>query len=171
MKSSKQNKPKENHRKIAVNVRILLNYMQVISILKFIKLDWPVYISDYFNYFAYLSYCNQIFSFDCIFDDFEIKFQKLYVKTMVFQLFPFVICFMTWVFLLMMRSRDKTVKIIVVLLVVFTFFLPSGISQQLESIKCKDIEGKSYLMSNLNYICYSDEHKNWVFYTLLLRIV
>lgn len=137
--------------------------MQIISILKFVKFNWPYYFNEYINFFAYFSYCNQIFTFDCIFDDFNINYEKLYAKTILVETLPFLICGIFWLSFYLFRSKDKIIKITVVIIVVFTFFLPSVITQQLEAIKCKEIEGISYLLSNLNYKCYSEEHLAWVF--------
>lgn len=145
-----------------MNVRILLNYLQIISILKFIKFEWPIYLKQYFSVFAYIAYANQIFSFDCVFEDFDIKVQRFYVQSFIFHVFPFILCLVCGIVFIIFRFKDKMIKITVAILVVFTFFLPSTISQQLEGIKCKEINGNYYLLSNLNYKCFTREHMEWV---------
>lgn len=161
-KSTEEHKKKEKNRKIAVNVRILLNYVQIISILKFIKFEWPFYFKEYFSVFAYVAYANQIFSFDCVFEDFDIKLQRFYVQSFIFNVFPFLLCLICGIVFIIFRFKDKKIKITVAILVVFTFFLPSTVSQLLEGVKCKEIDGNYYLLSNLNYKCFSEKHMEWV---------
>lgn len=162
-KLNKKQKEKAKQRKLAVNIRILLNYMQIISILKFIKFEWPFYFKEYFNIFAYLSYASKILSFDCIFEDYDLKIERFYIQSTIFVFFPFIICFICGLVLMLFCSKDKIIKLHVCVYVVFTFFLPSAISQQLESIKCKEMDGKSYMVTNLNYQCFTNEHMQWVY--------
>ena len=155
---------KKEKRKIAVNIRILLDYVQFFSISQTLKMEWPIYFKDYLKFFAYLSLVDKIISLDCISEDFDIKFESIYVKSLIVTIAPFLLCFFNFTFFLIFSRKKKyrAIKIIVVIFVICTFFQPSIISQLLEILSCVEIDGLKYLSANLEYECYVEEHMKWV---------
>lgn len=158
------NKKDENlkeKRKISVNFRILFNYFQIISIIQFIDFQWPAYFNDFIGYFSFFSITNNIFSFDCFFEDLNIK--KFYLEGIISQIVPFSTCFLGVLIFFFLKMKAIKIKIYVLFLVVFIFFLPSNVSVLFSLLKCVEIEEKFYLLKDVDYECYTQEHKTWVF--------
>ena len=93
-----QKKEVQEKPKISVNLRILFDYMQMVTIIQKVQFQWPFYLEEYFNVFSYLSFTNQIFSLDCVYDDYQIPISMIYLKTIFIEIMPFLICFFAGIY-------------------------------------------------------------------------
>ena len=156
-------------KKITVNVRIIFDYVQMVSISQTLKIQWPIYFKNYFKTFSFIGFANKIISFDCIFEDFSINLETFYVKSLILAITPFFLFFLILLYCLVFARKKKFVitKLIVAIFVIFTFFQPSIISQLMEIVTCVEIDNHDYLSYNLQYECYKSEHNRWVNYKKL----
>ena len=152
--------------KISVNFRILFYYLQMVSIIQNIKFQWPIFVAQYLNFFSYLSFTNQIFSFDCFSFEYGISFSTIYIKLIFTQIIPFVVCsiFISYFWFFPCGNKRKEIqftKLVVVIFVVFTYSQLSTISMLFEMISCLQINDLSYLNSDFHFVCWTNEHENW----------
>ena len=164
MKNSAEKKPKG---KITVNFRILFDYLQMISIIQNLKFNWPNFLSQYLSFFSYLSFTNQIFSFDCFSYEYQISLSSVLIKLLFVQIIPFFVCAIFILYFWFCRGKKakkeiQLTKMIIVIFVVFTYSQLSTISQLFEMISCISINDVSYLSSNFRFVCWTREHKIWV---------
>lgn len=173
MKNSAEKKSKG---KLTVNFRILFDYLQMISIIQNLKFNWPNFLSQYLSFFSYLSFTNQIFSFDCFSYEYQISLSPVLIKLLFVQIIPFFVCaiFISYFWFCRGKKAEKEIqltKIIIVIFVVFTYSQLSTISQLFEMISCISINDVSYLSSNFRFVCWTREHKIWVKKIIILFLI
>ena len=166
---------KEMRGKISVNLRILFDYVQMVSITQNVKFQWPIYLKQYFNFFSYLSFTTQIFSLDCVLEGYEVDFLPLFFKSLITEVLPFasaiLACFYFSFRIFSGKKKEKEeiiTKIIVVVFIVFTYSQSSIIFQLLQMVSCIEINGVEYLSSDVSYICYNSKHNKWVIIIIIL---
>lgn len=79
------------------------------------------------------------------------------------QIMPFIVCAVGSFFFFIFKLKQNKIKIYVLFIVVFIFFLPSDVSSLFSLLKCVEIEDHFYLLRDMDYECYTNEHKIWVF--------
>lgn len=147
-----------------MNLRILFDYVQIFSLSGTLQIEWPNYMREFIKSLSFLSFADKMISLDCIFNDFDVRSQSLFIKSFLMNLTPFILSIFAFLyfFLLTKDKKDKKIKIMVTVFVIFTFFQSSVINRLLTILSCKEIEGKEYLSSDLEYECYSEQHKKWI---------
>lgn len=136
----------------------------MISLSQSLNLEWPIYLKEFINSFSYISFANEMISLDCIFGDFDIKSESLFIKSFLLNLAPFIFCLLSIIYFILSTKNIvfRKIKIVVTGFVVFTFFQPAIIAQIFDMLRCQTLENKQYLKKNLNYECFTEEHQTWV---------
>ena len=152
--------------KISVNLRIIFNFFQLIAIVQNIDFHWPFVLKNFFTFYVYICFTNQIFSLDCLFHDHSIsENNSIYYKLCITEFFPFILIIFSGMILLLIYfkgNKSQISRFIVAVLIIFIFFQPSVISQLLELLSCRSINDGDYLSRYLIYKCYTEEHLKWV---------
>lgn len=152
---------------MSLNLKILMNYIQIITIMQEFEMKWPFYARNYLKFFASMGggLSPQVISFDCVFDDHDINIYSLYAQTFVMSLLPLAIYVIAGVVLLVFfftTRNPQMIRFIVVLIVVSLFLQPSIINTLFQNLSCRQIDNGNYLTKNLDISCDSDSYKNWV---------
>ena len=150
---------------VSVYLKILLNYLQMISIIESLNLKWPVYLQNFLNIHSNIGgVSTEALSLECFLQDQNIQINVIYVQTLLRLILPFAIFFVS--ILILVRSRkDRRKQInrsIVVLIIVSIFFQPSIIKSLFDNVTCEKFEDKQYLKADLLIDCESDSKNNWV---------
>lgn len=160
---------------ISIRMKIILNYLQIIAIVNSFEFKWPYETRIFFNYLSILGngLANQSISFDCLVDEYDIKYQGFYVKTFFISLMPLLIIlifgFVLIVFYLV-NKRSQKIRFIITIIVTGVFTQSSIIKALFEHLPCKTIENQEYLAQNMKVLCNSEAHLNWVIF-LKIHIV
>ena len=151
---------------LAIQMKIFLNYLQMISIIYSFDLKWPDYVMDYFNIFSFIGgVSTQVISLDCLLQDYQIEIQSIYIQTILNIMMPFNIVFIAGFILtiLLIKKREfRGIRMIIVTIVVSIFLQPPIIKSLFDNLKCITIEKQNLLYVNMLIDCDSNEHKKWV---------
>lgn len=134
------------------------------AIIHSLDLKWPFYVDNYFEISSKFSSAADVISIDCILNDYEIKENKLYVKTVVILVFPaLIILFISFVALIIRYSTKKSqINRIYISIVVISIFLQPTILQMLfNNLSYTTLNNVSYLTKELNSK-FDDNHIKWV---------
>lgn len=147
-------------------MKIFLNYLQMIAIIQGLELKWPFYVRNYLNIYSNIGgVSTQFLSFECLLQDYSIKNEPIYIKTIAVLTIPLITIIISLLFLIaiyLKKGKKQTIRFIVIFIVVSIFVQPSIIRVLFNNITCKDLEGEKYLNSNLLINCNSKSHLNWV---------
>lgn len=152
----------------SINMKILMNYVQMIAIVSNFNFNWPFYVSDYLNFFANVGggISSQVISFDCILFQYNIKYEALYVQTLFVSVLPFVICFFSGLVLIINYLKSKNsqmIRFIIIVIIVSIFLQPTIIKSLFDNLSCKTLDNGSFLIHDMMIDCDSDSYSNWVF--------
>lgn len=173
MLSSKNNSVKSlsipiNHSKsLSIYIRIILNYAQMISIIRSLELKWPYYVENYLNIAGNIGTVSpQLFSLECIISDYNLSIDSIYFKPMLTFLIYVAFLFFS-IIIFVMRSKVFKHKfqgrnIIITTIVLTVFMQPSNIKELSNIFTCQNISGTNYLTEKMSLECYTKDHLNWV---------
>lgn len=150
---------------VSIYLKIILNYIQSISIIQSLELKWPFYVKSYMNVYNNAgSVSTQVISLDCMVNDYDLNIEMIYASTVFSIILPFF-CFFISFFALttvyFLTKKSQKIRFIVIVIVGSIFLQPTIIKILFENLICKKINGISYLSSNLKIECDSDSHINW----------
>lgn len=157
---------------VSVYLKILLNYLQMISIIESLKLKWPAYLQNFLNVHSNIGggVSTEALSLECFLQDQNILTNVIYVQTLLKLILPFAICFVSIIILIQRFRKERKKQInrsIVVLIIVSIFFQPSIIKSLFDNVTCEKIEENLYLKTDLLIDCESDSQQKWVNYIFL----
>ena len=161
----------DSKKEISVYLKILLNYLQMISIIQSLELKWPFYVSNYLNIYSNLGgVSTQIISFDCLLQDSNIEIESIYIQTILAIILPFAIFLISIIALgvkyfrniKIKKQQSQKTRFVVVVIVVSIFLQPSIIKTLFDNITCKQIDDSKYLKANFLINCESSSQKTWV---------
>ena len=159
----------DTKKEMSVYLKILLNYLQMISIIRSLELKWPFYVGNYLNIYAnFGGVSTQILSFDCLLQDYSIETESIYIQTILAVSLPFTIFLISIVALVLLCLKNKKTRktqktrFIVVVIVVSIFLQPSIIKTLFDNITCKQIDDSQYLKENFLIDCETNSQKTWV---------
>lgn len=152
---------------LSIYMKILLNYLQMITIIQGFELKWPFYVRNYLNAFSTVGggISTQVISIDCLLHDYNLDIVALYGQTLILSVLPFVIYIAAAVVLLMIsifKKKNQGIRFVVVVIVVSVFLQPSIIKILFDNLSCKSIDKHSYLTQDMSIECDSDSHRTWV---------
>lgn len=153
--------------------KILLNYMQMISIVYSMDLKWPFYLRSYLGGYANIGGASgQALSFDCLLNYYNVDMNKLYASTLIVIVFPLILIVVASSILLVFFfiSQKNQIRRLFSVIIIISVFFQSSINQKLfQNLTCKRIDEKNCLAAALTINCDSGDHKNWV--KIFLRII
>jgi len=159
---------KEIKRALSIYLKLFLNYIQMISIIQSLQLNWPFYVGNYLNIYSNIGGATtQILSFDCLVQDHNIKTEMIYIQTVVLLSIPFTIILVTFLILAivyLLKRSSQIIRMIVVFVVVSIFLQPAIIQNLFDNITCTNLDNINVLQANMNIECDTDSHQNWVFF-------
>ena len=165
--SINSNASEEIKKGMSIYMKILLNYLQMITILQNFELKWPFYVRNYLNFFASFGggLSAQVISTDCLLEDYNIDIVSLYAQTWLISFMPFMIYFVAGVILTLIyliKRKSQIIRFIVVVIVVSIFLQPSILKILFDNLSCQTLENTSYLTQDMMISCDSDSHTTWV---------
>ena len=183
LSKSNQDDPHET-----VLMKIILNHIQNLSLLKFsdyhLNVDVDIYISIE-NYFAFIS--EDFFIIDCLIQDID---QELLIQKIVFtSLLPLILTFLMilfWflIFLYLVANKKAkgfnqiynfmtqkmTMTLIIIIFVLYSEILKKCFSL-LNCIRINENDNKSVLSLSPDIICWTSTHKFWILNVALPGII
>ncbi|CAG9320644.1 unnamed protein product [Blepharisma stoltei] len=152
---------------ISVYFRILINYLQMITLVARLKLNWPFYIE---YWLANQGYPGEVpthwISLDCYLMDERdpdsyktIYFKKLITIVALPAILGFA-AFIFWSFIAIFQRNWKMMKneLIATICILLFLILPSITDYMFSIFSCTYIYDKLYLVSNLDIKCWNDDH-------------
>ena len=157
----------KKRKKIQIYFKIMINYLQIISIINGIHMNWPYNVSIFFSYLSSFSMSSSVVSLQCIFYAYDIDLEPIYFETIIIILTPFFICFgslplMTYSYLT--KKKPQKIKFIAMFIALHAFLQPAIVTKLLENINCNMINNKCYLAIDANIDYNSEFHQKWVKY-------
>lgn len=156
-----------NHKKtVSIYLKILLNYIQLISIIQSMEMKWPYYAKEYFGaYSNFGSVSTQTISFECLLHHYAIDIQPIYFETFFSIILPYLTFifgfFIVRIFLFLKRKRRDSHRFVVIVIVSSIFLQPTIIKMLYKNLICKRINSQSMLTANLMIDCDASDHKKW----------
>lgn len=152
---------------LSIYLKILLNYLQLISIVENLELKWPFYAKSYLNVYTNMgSVSTQTVSLECILNDLEYNVESLYVETIFSILLPFITFFIALSSLIVLhfltRRAKQTTRFIVIVIVASIFLQPTIVKMLYKNMICKKIDSDYFLSANLQIECESDDRNKWL---------
>ena len=161
---------------LAVYVKILMNYTQMMIIAASLNMHWPDYTATFLN--AQIMVGNaaeQIFSVDCLLQ--RISSEKLlFVKIAVISILPvalLLLAVLTWLLIALCTSVTLLKEKLVATLVMVLFLLHTTITKTTFSIfPCKELKrGEQWLEKDLDQRCWDFAHIRFIETVALPSIV
>ena len=158
----------------AAAMKIFLNYIQTISIINNLQLDWGDIVSEIFGVVkAAGGSIHQVYGLDCLLNNETFASIIIYVKTMIMLLIPglfLVIILLFWIF----RKHSKKLvfrpvleKIFLTGVMTLFFFQCPLITSLTEIMNCVDIGENSFIQSFLIEKCNGSTYHFWQNYIIL----
>ena len=150
---------------VSIYLKIMLNYIQSISIIQSLELKWPYYVKSYMNVYSNAgSVSTQVISLDCMVNDYNIHVETIYAETVFSIILPFLCFLISFIALCIVHvitKKSQKIRFIVIVIVGSIFLQPMIIKILFKNLVCKQINETSFLISNLKIQCDSDSHINW----------
>jgi len=157
--------------RVATHLRILTNYLQLVSLTSAIEMNWPAEIIGLFTAHEYLgSISEQLFSYSCFLES-DGRLPVVYFRTLLLNMVPLMILILAAIlwglkyYFSQERDLTKLKTAMVCTTVVVVFMMHSSIMKQnLSMFSCRTLsDGNLYLSSDLSLECWDGEHFAWVF--------
>lgn len=149
----------------SIYFKILMNYLQMLSLIYSLNLQWPFYVSKYFNIASQFSPNADVISFDCVIEDYEIKEKPIHVKTFVIGLFPFfVFAILSLVFCLLkfFTNKSQKHKYFIGFIIVGIFLQPILLQVLFDNLNYRNLDDGPYLKKELMLRIDDENHIKWV---------
>lgn len=153
---------------ISILEKILINYLQSLSILKALRLKLPEFINDFLGIFSSIGNASEsMISLECFAKQNKIGLSSFYVKTIFNLIIPFVAFLIIILGIIIKKKSFSKNEFLISFIVVCVFFQPSIIYNLFDYFSCKTIDKDSYLNKSIQIKCNSDNFQNWVFFICL----
>ena len=157
--------------------KLLLNFLQMISLASTLPLEWPKAVLDMFKWFnTFSSAGTNLMIPDCELTDLKTA-DAFYLKQIGFTfLMPGVVmtCILSWSLIYctcakLCKLKYSKIKDYTILSITLMLFLSYSMLVRLSfsMFKCPYVDGVPYLMADLQEPCYQDRHS---FYLMLLTV-
>ena len=169
LKSSKFN----GRKSLFIYIKILVNYFQMIAIANALQLKWPYQIQVFMKNTSFVGgFSSEIFSFECLLDDFELH--PFYMKTGFLLILPFALFLIAFIVLLIIylkNHKSQVSRFIVVVVCISIFFQPSIVFQIFNNISCTKIDGKHYITKEMTIDCDDENYREWVIFSFFKQML
>ena len=152
---------------LSIYIRIFINYAQMIAIIQSLELKWPFYVTTYLQISGNVgSVSTQLFSLDCLINDFELNIKVIYLKALANVLIYLGFLFTSaWIFMFrkcLLKKHGEINRFIILVIVLSIILQPNSIKDTSDIFNCQEIEDKYYLIAEMTEECYTADHKKWV---------
>ena len=152
----------------SIYIRIFINYTQILAIIFNLELKWPLYVRSYLQLSGSISSVNtQLFSLDCLINDYDLNIEVIYLKALsnILIYFGFLTA-AVWIFIikLALNKQKDSNEFIILAIVVSILLQPNSIRDTSDIFNCLTINQKYYLVQEMKLECYTPEHTKWVFF-------
>jgi hypothetical protein len=156
---------------MSVLMRIMTNYLQILTISLSFNLKFPTFMEDSFSSIGKIGGSSGVFlSFDCLLLDTPIQnsFRNIeYFKVLCLSLFPIVLIVAPTIVyrLVFLKNSPKFWRWTWVTVITVMFLLHPTLTQYcLRLFKCSDISnGQSRVEMDIVTECWSSQHLKWIF--------
>ena len=151
----------------SIYLKILLNYIQSISIIMNLGMKLPFYAKEYFKVYSLFGNVSaQSISFDCFLQDYKIEIPSIYFETFFVISLPYVIIFFSGFILLAIfyffkKNKPKLYKFVVIIIVSSILLQPTIIKMIYKNMVCRKLNLNLLLTASLELNCDSNSHKEW----------
>ncbi|CDW83870.1 UNKNOWN [Stylonychia lemnae] len=163
---------KQTESETSIVLRIILNYVQILTSAAAFNLDWPYYLQVFFGAYQSVGEVAETFiSFDCFLEDTgftQTGASTYYFKTLMIILLPLIMCFIFIVIFVVRNLFKKNPAVImqrqiIVASIVVLYSLHPTISRMSSSLFfCMELDQNEYwLQSDLQIRCWSSDHIKW----------
>ena len=152
--------------KFQIYMKLLINHLQIISIINYFQLNWPYDVSIFLNNFSGVSMASGVVSLSCILFYYDIDIQSIYVETLILLMIPifvYLIAFTIFIFSYLKTKKSQTVRFVSMTIALNILLQPSMIRKLTENVACQQIDDTCYLLSDMEINYFSDFHQKWVF--------
>ncbi|EWS75586.1 transmembrane protein, putative (macronuclear) [Tetrahymena thermophila SB210] len=167
--SSNLNQQNQTNDKSGVYIKLFTNYIQIVSSIATFNLSIPQGIFEFPQTVGSPTKQIQV-QFDCIIRKTDIDIPIIYTRLIFSMLFPifYMIIFLLGIFLLHCIRKEKKFDWFVVstsAIFLIIYMQPDLVAQIIALMSCRTIGDTDYILSNVSFECYTEEHK---YYTLIL---
>jgi len=163
----------------SVLLRILMNFMQEIVILRNLDLDWPLEVSDFYTGVKQTGNVNySLISYSCMYGKTESGVDTVFNDQEIVLYLPigaFLVCAVVWAIAALIRRKLNYLKthLLMTISVVHTTFLMHIFQTNLSMLSCtqKMENGTTWLLSDLRVQCWVGKHLNYVLWYTLPSLV
>lgn len=155
----------------SIYIKIMLNYLQLISLTSQLRLQWPDIVDVFLSSQGTPGEVSiQFLSIECLMKSEDMNFY--YVKMIVMTLLPlgcFVVVALFWGCIALIKRKTSYLRNQLVSTSIILFFMlyPSLSSYLFSVFSCKEIYGEEFLMANLDIKCGDADH---TFYVLVVAL-
>lgn len=144
-------------------IKVLVNWIQLTSLLYVMPLSWPDYFLNFLQFFSFFtSISTKFMAFECIYDENHYGEMKPYMKAISINIIPFILIIMTLIFWKIYQKIKKVVeiydKIYASFIGIIIMMQQNILNECLNALTCIDIDGKLFLKNEPIYSCESDIH-------------
>lgn len=168
-------------------MKILINYLQMLSLIKYLDFKWDKEIFNILNLAGYfIDFSGGFSGFDCFFGGKPYLFIRnkiytiensyipyIYLKAMIMTILPFFIILLNYIFWSMKsdrHNRANSLKFSMSSFIILDIIHPSIINSLTENLSCIKIDDHYYLRKNLILQCYTFSHIYKVYFFVLSLI-
>lgn len=166
----------EGGKSISIYIKILINYSQMVGIIRDLQLKWPYYVDNFFNVMMSFGFISTgIMNFDCFVSDLQLETSTIYLKMLFSLAFYILFIFGGVSFFLfrrfVMKKKKQFNKFIMFFLILSIMIQPNSIKEGTDLFVCQKVgDQKSYLVNQMSEECYTSNHIFWVSFFLMKKI-
>eukprot|EP00347_Sterkiella_histriomuscorum_P004272 403361082 len=158
----------DSNQEASAILRILTNFLQIISSTSLIDLQWPETLKSFYRAFSILGETSsRLISFDCFVFETILKNDSnslVYFKTLLIGVLPIalIIVFLIFTFIIILirgMNFQTFKKWSIVSIVVIIYFLHPQITKYIfQLFYCINLEGTDYLFQDMQVECWTGDH-------------
>ena len=177
--SIQQNNTERNFnsaKSLSIYIKIFINYAQMVSIIHSLELKWPYYVANYLKITGNVgTISSELLSLDCLIYDYEINMSPIYLialmNILIYAIFLLIASSYFMMRQILLNKKRQINKLIILAVVLSIMIQPNSIRETSNFFNCQEIENKSYLIRQISIVCYTSDHKEWVFKKLKLKFL
>jgi hypothetical protein len=154
--------------------KIFVNFIQLVGIVRSLKIAWPSYLSNYLTFMKFLSiFSIKILTLGCLSGDnenFPFTFTEVLALNGIFIGFNVGICLFWFIRSLIYKIKIRR-RIFISFLIIFDMIQPTLVSELANIFNCKEIDRFYYLENDLSISCDDDKYIRMAYYIFLPLLI
>lgn len=161
---------------ISIYIKILINYSQMVGVIKDLQLKWPYYVFSFFNVIMNFGFISTgIVNIDCFVSDLQINTPIIYNKvlfTLAFYVLFLIggIAFFSFRSFVLIKNKQFN-RFVMFFLILSIMIQPNSIKEGTDLFVCQKVNDKSYLVKQMSEECYTQDHIYWVNLFLNIKLL